>query len=197
MCKYNLTPWIWIDYCTCLLLQHFEIHCRAFPKARSWKGDCWSSYRGMNIITGMLHFSENNTSFWSDWSQLEFFKFKKSNKNIWLNIKICRTASFLNFVESFLFAVLRMMEVWSDTFPKMFYFSFSVSWPRHFCVASTNALYLPLVWDCCGKDQHVFYFSLAFLEFCVIYITKHDERYVRISSAFYTATWLLVLFRRR
>lgn len=48
-------------------------------------------------------------------------------------------------VESFLFAVLRMVEVWSDTFPKMFSFSFSVSWPSHFCVASTNALYLPLV----------------------------------------------------
>lgn len=46
----------------------------------------------------------------------------------------------------------------------------------------------PLSETIVGKTNMYFFFFLAFLEFCVIYITKHAERYLRISSAFYTAT---------
>lgn len=88
----------------------------------SWKDDWWSSYQGMNIIVWKLHFSENNISFWSDLSQAEFFKLKK--KKILLSIKICKTISFLNCFE-FLFAGLRMVELWSVVFSGMFYLSFS------------------------------------------------------------------------
>lgn len=78
----------------------------------------------------------------------------------------------------------------------LFFIFFSVSWPEHFHVASINAVYLPLLRDCQRKDPCVF-FSVFFLEFCVIYITEHAERCLCISSALYIATWLLVLFRRR
>jgi len=66
---------------------------------------------------------------------------------MWLNIKVCKTVSVLNSFQQFLFVGLKMVEDWSVymLWNILFFIFFSVSWPGHVNVASTNAIYLPLV----------------------------------------------------
>lgn len=54
----------------------------------SWKDCYWSSGQGKSVITWKLCFSETNRNFWSDWSSVEFRKWKRV-KVLFLNIKVC------------------------------------------------------------------------------------------------------------